>query len=380
MQIESVETAQLGGNSVVIRIDTDEGIRGYGEGWLKYRPSGGHPLVERIAEEYLIGESPAPIEKHRRTIQDAMWYNNGVVVNSALTAIEQALWDIKGKMFDVPVYELLGGPVRDKVRVYKWIGGQGNETRDNFPERVRRRMDEGLTGVKFCPTPDNPSSYPQVVDEVKETVREVREVVGPDFDLMLDPANRFKLAEAKHILSEIEEYKPLFAEDFIDPYQTSAVEKLADSTNIPIALGDRIIGLRNYEDIIYNDAAAVLQPDAAHGGVLEIKKIAAAAEHHGIRIAPHNALGPISSASAIHIDLSIPNFLIQEMAGTHFYDSWALQDYLDMDVLEIKDGYIEKPTKPGLGVEIADEVFEADLDIPESPLFFEPDDFHVPEW
>lgn len=380
MRVTDVDTAQLGGNSVCIRITTSDGTVGHGEGWLKYDPEEGHPLVERIADQYLLGENAVAVEKHRRTIQDALWYNDGVVVNSALTAIEQALWDIKGKSLGAPLYELLGGPVRDEVRVYKWIGGQGSETRDNFPERVRKRVDEGLTAVKFCPTPDNPSSYPQVVDEVVETVREVREEVGPDFDLMLDPANRFKLAEARHILSELEELKPLFAEDFIDPYQVSAVEKLADSTKIPIALGDRVIGLRNYEEIIHNDAAAVLQPDAAHGGVLEIKKIAAAAEHHGIRIAPHNALGPISSASAIHLDFSIPNFLIQEMAGTDFYDSWALTDYLDMDVLEIENGYIPKPDRPGLGTDVDDAVFEEDLDVPVSPLFFDPDDFHVPEW
>jgi galactonate dehydratase len=205
---------------------------------------------------------------------------------------------------------------------------------------------------------------------------------------MLDPASRWKLAEAKHIISEVEEFNPLVAEDFISPYYIPAVEKLADSTHIPYALGDRLYRLREFEEVIHNDAAAVLQPDICHsGGLMEIKKIASAAEHHSMRIAPHNPLGPVALASAIHVDLSVPNFLIQEIAHTDFdkegdagFGSWALSDYIDTEILEIDDGYIPAPDKPGLGVSIDDEVFEEQPPVPDEPLFFDRDNFHVPEW
>lgn len=379
MEIVNVETARLGGATGCVRVDTDEGISGYGEATPEQTPEAVFKYIERFADEYLIGSDPTPIEKHRRTLQDAVWYYKGVVPSSAITAIEHALWDIKGKELSVPVYELLGGPVREKVRVYKWIGA---ETRDNLPEQAEARADEGLTGMKFCPTPNDPSAYPQVVDEVHKTVHEVREAVGPDIDLMLDPAQRFKLSEAKHILSELEAFNPLFAEDFISPYQTSTVEKLADSTHIPYALGDRLLYVQDFEEIINRDAAAVLQPDIAHvGGLGQIKAIAAAAEYHGMRVAPHNAVGPIATAAAVHIDLAIPNFLIQEIAGLDYFGGWQFDDYLDIGVLDIKDGYIHAPEKPGFGVSVSDEVFEDgfEIDLEDPPLFVDPTDFHVPQ-
>lgn len=379
MRIESIETARLGGATGCVRIDTDEGISGYGEATPEQSPEAVFKYIDRFADEYLIGQDPIPIEKHRRVLQDAVWYYEGVVPSSAITAVEHALWDIKGKSLGVPVYELLGGPVREKVRVYKWIGA---ETRSNLPKQAKQRVEEGLTGIKFCPTPDDPSAYPQVVEEVRETVREVREAVGPDIDIMLDPAQRFKLAEAKHILAELEEFNPLFAEDFVSPYEVSVVEKLADSTHIPYALGDRLFFMEGFDEIIHRNAAAVLQPDIAHcGGLGQLKSIAAAAEARGIRVAPHNAVGPIATAAAVHIDLSIPNFLIQEMAGTDYFGGWQLEEYLNIDILEIEDGYIPAPEKPGLGVSVDDEVFEDDFDVgyESSPLFVDPEDFHVPQ-
>ncbi len=385
MEITDVKTARTGGSSAVVRIDTDRGISGYGEAVVETAPQPVFAVIDALAERYLIGEDPSPIERHRRQFQDAVWYHDGPIMNSAFSGIETALWDIKGKDLGVPVYELLGGPVRDEVRVYKWIG---EETRDNLAEQAKARVEEGLTCMKFSPTSNDPPRYPQVVAEVKAIVREVRETVGPDVDLMLDPASRWKLPEAKHILSEVEEFNPLVAEDFISPYYIPAVEKLADSTHIPYALGDRLYRLQQFEEVINSDAAAVLQPDICHGGgLMEIKKIAGAAEHHGMRIAPHNPLGPVALASAIHVDLSVPNFLIQEIAHTDFdeegdagFGSWALSEYIDTEVLEIEDGYIPAPDKPGLGVEIDDEVFEEQPPVPEEPLFFDRDNFHVPEW
>lgn len=381
MEITSVRTARLGGSSAVVKLGTDEGYSGVGEAVVETAPNAVLDVVDRIGDKYLVGRDPTPIEKHRRTLQDAVWYHEGAVTNSALTGIEQALWDIKGKALDVPVYELLGGPVRDSIRMYKWIGA---ETRENLAEQAQERVDEGLTAVKFSPTPESaPSPYPRCVEEVKEIVREVREAVGPEIDIMLDPASRWKLAEARHILSELEAFDPLFAEDFVSSTKhivPGEIEKVADSTTIPYAMGAQTYRVAGFEEIIHRDAAAVLQPDIGHaGGILEIKKIAAAAEHHGIRIAPHNPLGPVATAAAVHVDLAVPNFLIQEIAGTEFFDGWAMDEYVEAPGLDIVDGHIPAPDAPGLGVSVSDALFEEQPDVPDAPLFVG-DDFHVPEW
>ena len=225
--------------------------------------------------------------------------------------------------------------------------------------------------------------YPQNVPEVKETVSIVRDEVGPDVDIMIDPASRWKLPEAKHILSELEEFNPLFAEDFVGSYKhtnPNEIEKLADSTHIPIALGDKLYRLPQFEELITRDAAGVLQPNITYtGGILEVKKIAAAAEHHGIRIAPQNALGPVATAAAVHVDFTIPNFLIQEIAGTDFYGGWDT-DLINTDVLEIENGYIFAPEKPGLGIEISDEAFESPPAVSETPLYLNDESLIHPDW
>jgi len=378
MRITGVKTARLGGSSACLRIDTDEGLRGFGEATVETVPEAVMAAVRRIAEKYLIGQDPRPVELHRRRMQDALWYHADAVVSSALTGIDHALWDIKAQALGVPVYELLGGPVRDRVRVYRWIG---ERSRRDLPEQARRRVAEGLTAIKFSPTTDDPSPYPRCVDEARRIVCAVREAVGPEVDLMLDPASRWKPAEARHILSALEDFGVLFAEDFISPYSVETVARLAASTRIPYALGDRLVGFRDFEEVIRRDAAAVLQPDISHaGGLLEIKAIAVAAEQRGIRMAPHNALGPVATAAAIHLDLAIPNFLIQEIAGTEFFGSWELGGYIDAEILTVRDGYIEPPRRPGLGVTIDDAVFDGDVAVGESPFFNDARDFHVPEW
>lgn len=378
MEITGIDTVHIGGSAGCVRLETDAGISGYGESVVETIPEETLAVAERIGDRYLVGRDPGPIEKLTTELRDALWYDQGPVANGALTGIEHALWDIKGKHLDVPVYELLGGPVRDEVRVYKWIGA---ETRETLPQQASDRVDEGFDAMKFCPTPDDPSAYPQVVDEVVDTVREVRETVGPDVDLMLDPGSRWKLPEAKHVLSELEAYDPLFAEDFIPPEHTAAVEKLADSTHVPYALGDRLTGIREFEPVIERDAAAVLQPDICHvGGLTTITHIAAMGRHHGMRVAPHNPQGPIATAAAVHVDLAVPNFLIQEIAGTDFFGAWDANEYIDTDAIAIEDGHIPAPDRPGLGIDVDDELFETDLDVPEAPLFVDRSDFHVPEW
>jgi galactonate dehydratase len=376
MEITDVSAAHLGGNSAVVRIRTDAGVTGYGEGVVETLPHATVAVVERLGTHYLERRDPSPLEKHRRRMQDAVWYKGGTIVTAALTGIEQALWDLKGKALGVPVHSLLGGPVRDRVRVYEWIGE--NVDRSSLAAEAETQVDRGFDAMKFSPTPTEPSSYPQVVDECREIVREVRAAVGPDVDIMLDPARRFKLSEARAIVEAVAEFDPLFAEDFISSEHVPAVEKLADSVSVPIALGAELTGLAEFEPVIQRDAAGVLQPDVCHsGGILEMTRIAAAAAHHGMRLAPHNPQGPIATAAAIHTDLAVPNFLIQEFQGT---DPGPAEEYVHVPWLEVEDGRVEAPETPGLGVDVDDVVFDGDVAVPDAPLYVDTDDFHVPEW
>jgi galactonate dehydratase len=383
MQITDVKTARLSGGSAVVRIDTDEGISGVGEAVVETAPDAALSVVDLIAETYLIGRDPGPIERHRRQMQDAFWYHIGAVISSAIGGIEQTLWDIKGKHLGVPVYELLGGPVRDRVRTCKYLTG---ETTEELVAHALDWVDQGFDAVKVPPVPEHP--YPRCVSEVKETVGAVREAVGPDVDLLVDPASRWKLPEAKHVLEAIEEFDPLFAEDFVSSYKeiyVEEVEKLADSSRVSIALGAQLYRLSQFEEIIHHNAAAVLQPNVSHaGGILELVKIAAAAEHRNIRLAPHNPLGPVATAASVQVDLTIPNFLIQEVSGTEWYGGWELAEYVDGEAIEIEDGYIQAPEQPGLGVTVDDAVFEDQPAVTEASPFFDReewgDDFHIPEW
>jgi galactonate dehydratase len=383
MKISEVDTARLGPVSAVVRVKTDDGVVGYGEASENRAPRAVFEVIERIAEEYLIGADPRPIERHRRYLQDVFIRHEGVVISTAISGICQAFWDIKGKVLDVPVYELLGGPVRDAVRTYTWIGIE-EEDRKNLPEQAVEAVDRGFDAVKFYPMPTDTPPYPRCIPVVRDVVGGVRDAVGDDVDIMLDPTMRWKFAEARHILSELEEFRPLFAEDFAFSYRhlhPQSLEKLAESTVTPIAVGSDLFRLSQFEELIRRDAAAVLQPDIAHAGISEIKKIAAAAEHHDIRIAPHNPFGPVGTAAAIHVDLSVPNFLIQETSYRSWPEGQSLGEHIET-ALEFEDGYIPAPDAPGLGVTIDEAVFEEEFDLPE-PAWYSGapgTHSHLPEW
>jgi galactonate dehydratase len=220
-----------------------------------------------------------------------------------------------------------------------------------------------------------------MVAEAVELVDQVRSAIGAEMDIMLDPASRWKLAEAKHVLKALEPYNLLFAEDFTTDPTPDILEKLSSSTFIPIAAGDRFSGFKDFEDLIYRNCVAVIQPDICHsGGISELKAIARMAENHGIRIAPHNPQGPLATAAAVHLDLTVPNFLIQEIAGTDFFGAWSHDSLFSMDDYAIAEGSIQSPQKPGFGVEVSDDLFDREWEVPPVPRFWDRSDFHVPEW
>ena len=361
MRITGVRTAYLGGSSACLRVDTDSGISGYGEAAVETVPEAVLVTVQRLAARYLIGQDPMPIELHRRRLQDAFWYHADAVVSSALTGVDHALWDIKGKALGVPVYQLLGGPVRDRVRVYRWIGEQ---SRDNLPEQARQRVAEGITAIKFCPTPNDPSPYPRCVNETREIVRQVRAAVGDDVDLMLDPASRWKLAEARHLLAELEEFRPLFVEEPVLPEQWEYYRPLSDATSIPLAAGERMYSRAEFKPVLAAGGLAILQPDLSHaGGITECVKIAAMAEAHDVALAPHCPLGPVALAACLQVDFVSHNAMLQEQSiGIHYNTGADLLDYvLNKEDFRCDDtGSIAALPKPGLGVEIdEDRLIEA---------------------
>ena len=355
-----------------VKITTDEGIVGLGEASLEGREQTVAAAVDEFSR-YLIGEDPGPIEHHWQRLHRHGFWRGGVILNSAIAAIDQALWDVKGKRLGVPVYELLGGPTRQRVRVYTHAGGA---TAEATVERVQELMALGYRAFKLgSGLPIQAGRSPEAVDEraiirrTEEKVRLVREAVGPDVDLMLDNHGRFMPAFAIELMHALQPYNMLFLEELVPPENLAALEKVAlVKANVPLATGERLFSKWEFRELIEKQLVDVVQPDICHaGGILELKKIAALAEAYYIKVAPHNPNGPVATAASLHLAASIPNFLILETAYAEPYRSRA-QKIGPV----IKDGWIELPTAPGLGIELDEDVIRAHPYSPHdySPLYY----------
>jgi galactonate dehydratase len=261
-----------------------------------------------------------------------------------LSGIEQALWDILGKHLGVPVHQLLGGRVRDKIRLYGWSGGQPT---GDYVENVKKSVvAREFTAYKLVPVPAMRAiETPAVVDEAVELVAKVREQIGRGIDLALDFHGRVSPAMAKLLARRLEPYQPMFLEEPVLPGDTNAMLEVARSTTIPIAAGERLFSRWDFQELIERQAVAVVQPDLSHcGGIFEARKIAAMAESRNIAIAPHCPLGPISLAACLQLASCTPNFLIQE----HL----TLGEGLLVEPFKVVDGHLPIPEKPGLGIEV----------------------------
>ncbi len=342
-----------------VKITTDDGIVGVGEASLEGREKTVAAAVDEFSR-YLIGEDPGPIEHHWQRLHRHGFWRGGVVLNSAIAGIEQALWDIKGKQLGVPVYELLGGPTRKKVRVYTHAGGPTTEA---TVERVHELMEMGYRAFKLgTALPIQAGGSPGAMDEreiIRRTeykIRKVREAVGPDVDLMLDNHGRFMPAFAIELMHALQPFNMLFLEELVPPENLAALEKVAlVKANVPLATGERLFSKWEFRELIEKQLVDVIQPDICHaGGILELKKIAAMAEAYYIKVAPHNPNGPVATAASLHLAASIPNFLILETAYAEPYRS-----QVQKHGLTIKDGWIDLPTAPGVGVELDEDVIRA---------------------
>ncbi|RIQ11338.1 galactonate dehydratase [Jiangella rhizosphaerae] len=350
MKITKLETFLVPPRTCLLRMGTDEGIIGWGEPVLEGRA---HTVAAAVAEfaDYLVGQDPLRIEQHWQVLTKGGFYRGGPVLSSAVAGVDQALWDIAGKVHGVPVHRLLGGPVRDRVRLYAHLDAESGD----LAEQAAQRVEAGFTAVKTsAPVQHRALDSPAAVRRLVDDVATIRDAVGTEVDVAVDLHGRLSLPAARRVLPLLEPLLPLFAEEPVVPEQSAQLAQIVDATSIPIATGERLYSRWDFAPVL-SAGVAVVQPDASHaGGISEVRRIAAQAELHDATLAPHCPLGPIALAACLQLGFAVPNFLIQEqvLAGGP-YDTTAGLGYLaDTSVFSSRDGYIKLLTGPGLGIEI----------------------------
>jgi len=342
MRITKLETFFVKPRWLFLKMHTDEGLVGWGEpiveGWSR-------TVAECVQEmgRYLIGQDPRRIEHHWQALYRGAFYRGGPVLTSALSGIEQAMWDITGKCLGAPVHQLLGGAVRERIRLYGHVGGQDAAA---YGESGKKSLQRGFTAVKTCPF--GAVRFVESPAFVRETVARVaalREAVGEEVDIGLDFHGRVSPAMAIQLAKALEPLHPMFIEEPCLPGNVDAMVAVARSTSVPIATGERLFTKWGFREVLEKQAAAILQPDVSHaGGILEVRKIAAMAEAYYAAIAPHCPLGPISLAACLQVDACTPNFLCQEQVSLG-------EGYLKQPFV-LKDGHVDVPAAPGLGIEV----------------------------
>jgi galactonate dehydratase len=354
MPISRVETFLVAPRWLFVRIETAAGVVGWGEASLEGHSGAVRTVVEQFGE-HLVGSDPSRIEDHWQVLSKSGFYRGGPVLGSAVSGIDQALWDIKGKTLGVPVHELLGGAVRERIRMYGWVGG---DDPGGIAEAIAAQVDVGLTAVKMNASGAmRPLGSVAQIDAVLERVATAREVLGPNRDVAVDFHGRLTLADARRIAPLLEPLHPFFIEEPVVPENSHLIGRLAQSTSIPIATGERLFSRQDFMPL-FQAGISVAQPDVSHaGGISEVRRIAAMAEMYDVQLAPHCPLGPLALAACLQVGFSTPNFLIQEQSiGIHYNQGAEVLDYVvDKSPLEFVDGNIELLTGAGLGIEV-DEV------------------------
>ena len=356
MKITKITTYIVPPRWLFLKIETDEGIFGWGEPVIEGRAHTVAAAVDELSD-YLIGQDPLQIEKHWQAMYRGAFYRGGPILMSAIAGVDQALWDIKGKYHDAPVHQLLGGQVRDRIRVYAWVGG-------DRPDAIVASAKAAIAGG-FKATKMNITEEMQIVDtmatvdQAVERMASLREAVGNQLDIAVDFHGRVHAPMARVLIKALEPYLPFFIEEPVLSEHLEAMAELRKNTHIPIATGERLFSRFDYKRVFTLGAADIIQPDLSHaGGITECKKIADMAEAWDIGLAPHCPLGPIALAACLQVDAVCQNAFIQEQSqGIHYNQSNDLTDYLvDPSVFHYKDGYVDIPQKPGLGIEIDEEV------------------------
>lgn len=350
MKIVSVEQFFPKPRIRLVKITTDSVINGWGETTLEGRPKSTCGAVDEIAD-YLIGKDPLRIQHHWQHVYRSAFFRGGNVLMSALSGIDQALWDIAGKHHGVPVYQLLGGAVRDRIRVYAhWgIGSLEEDTLAASRQRLEFLQKKGgYTAFKSGPAGKwRAHEPPSRIDAFVECAYTMREWVGPDVELCFDFHGKMTPALAVEICHEIKGMRPMFVEEPVPQENVDALLEVANKVPFPIATGERLLTRWGFREIFEKRAVAYIQPDTSHaGGISEMVKIANMAEVYYMHIMPHCAIGPVAFTASLHVDAAVPNFLIQEQIDQGLGAGLLTED------LKVVDGHIELPTKPGLGIDI----------------------------
>ena len=352
MKVTKLTTYRLPPRWMFLKVETDEGVTGWGEPVIEGRARSVETAVNELSE-YVIGKDPARINDIWQAMYRTGFYRGGPILMSAIAGIDQALWDIKGKVLGAPVYELLGGLVRDRMKMYSWVGG---DRPADVIAGIRKLQAIGfdtfkLNGCEEMGLIDNS----RTIDAAVAVVAEIRAAFGNTIEFGLDFHGRVAAPMARVLIKALEPYRPLFIEEPVLAEQAEYYPRLAEMTSIPIAAGERMFSRFEFKRVFAAGGLSIVQPDLSHaGGITECVKIAAMAEAHDIGFAPHCPLGPLALASCLHVDFISRNAVLQEQSmGIHYNQGAELMDYvLNKDDFQFHNGYMLPPKKPGLGVDV----------------------------
>ncbi|MEC8930834.1 MAG: galactonate dehydratase [Candidatus Latescibacterota bacterium] len=361
IKVTKIESFVLVNSWVFVKISTDAGITGWGE-MLKDDAKACAAGALEVAD-YLVGKDPRPVVHHWQAIHRGAFYRGGPIKTAILSGIDQALWDIAGKCHGVPVYKLLGGPTRERVRVYGHVDEKTGVNAMKIGPPASRRASKYVEGQRF-------------VDEVVEGFKALRDKHGSGVDIAVDFHGAVQPPTAMLMMKALEPYQPWFYEEVVQALNVDVMAELAAKTHIPVATGERIFTKWGFREIIEKRAAVILQPDVCYaGGITELKIIAGMAEAYYTPLAPHNPQGPLSLAASLQIAGAIPNFLAQERGDSEY------EELLATPLPPVTEGHRPLPTAPGLGVTIDEDKLMGMVGEPKPyPTAYDDDDGSVVDW
>ncbi|WP_436912220.1 galactonate dehydratase [Halosimplex marinum] len=354
MEITSFDLFEVPPRWLFLKVTASDGTTGWGEPVVEGHTRAVRAAVEEYMESVVLGEDPLAIEDHWQAMYRSGFYRGGPVLMSAIAGIDQALWDIKGKELGKPVYELLGGAARERIRVYQWAGG---DRPDEIAAEARDLVDNGYTAVKMdASEPLEHIDSPSVVDRIVDRVETVRDAVGPEVDVAVDFRGRASKSMTRRLLDALESHRLLFVEEPVLPEHGHLLGDVARETVTPVATGERLYTRWDYRPLFEENAVDVVQPNVSHaGGISEVVNIARMAETYDVAVSPNCPIGPIALAASLQVAAHVPNFLIQDH-GSETHETADTYEYVaNTDAFDFEDGYLDLPSDPGLGVAIDEE-------------------------